>query len=385
MKLHNLSKTDVQNVGSTYESCPLSNKSEVTKSVLSIVQSCSKQLGSKTLRFAVVLVGAAYLIRQLTNSSGRGHRVLVFDAQNTHQNHVGYVLEQSIISEADIHVDYAYASSKENEDIDLCEISKQLETISKSKNKPLVINFSFGSSAIDLTHAYLDQAIRQLERQYGKETQVWPDGVQTHYKKYIKQVTRASVNQIFNQLYAPCDKRSNGQNAFHASLKKLVSNGVNVVFAVGNSGQLIEDLVRAGDIPKKLVPSMTHSIFFTDGHNLPDGVIVVGGAIKNTQGQVQADPLSMPNGAVDLVAFDQNVQVDPKGTTDSGTSFAAPKVSALVASLRALSPSFSAIDAERLIKSQAQKITGESNNKVGMGLIQAEKVIKIIKESRSSE
>ena len=284
-------------------------------------------------------------------------------------------LNNALLPELGIEVQVALDAGLQQDQFDLCRTTNQLNQIASQVNKPLVINFSIGSAGIDLMQIYLQRATHQLERQYGRDRTAWSDEVTTQYQQFIKRAAEFSYSQIINQLYSQCDSGDIAQHSFYQALNQLVQQGVNVVFAVGNGGKLLSDLRQLDYIPKKMVEDLTRSVFFSEPESLPAGVLVVGGAIQTMVGAYGANPFSMPSWAVDLVALDQQVQVDAAGALESGTSFAAPKVSALLANLRVLNPSLSPGDAEQLIKQTAQTIDNVPVSKVGAGVMQVDRAM----------
>lgn len=218
-----------------------------------------------------------------------------------------------------------------------------LSEIASRPDKPIVVNLSLGNNPASILMAKIDDYI-------ARKGELPP-------KDVLQQFVDSAVAEYGS--FAAEDK------SLREAIAKLVEQGVTVVIAAGNEGEIFHLLEQSG----VMVPPGFDDNAFYDG-NMPEGVIVVG-ASESNRPSAPAAPFTTPSEDVDVAADGTQVDVGGGDKAD-GTSFAAPAVAGLVADMKATTPDLTPAQIERILK---QSASGRENDETGSGVVDRDKAL----------
>ena len=290
------------------------------------------------------------------NTNPEGVEVMVIDffsPDMTHGDSVSYVVSASLNNDST----ELYETSK----VDKSEL-EILQEIVSSENPPEVVNMSFGGRAstafLDHYEDKMDEFARENNLDVDLDIDDWPNDLKS---EFISQ-----VSGYVDSLTAACQSAADEINKV---LTELVERGVTVVYSAGNAAKADRILESLGIA----VPAGFHE---GSRSNLPEGVLVVGASESSAPDSAPADFTPTYN-EVDFAMDGLRIVVNDAGDVASGTSLSAPQVTALVADMKALDPTLTPAEIERILKQTASNPNGASS--LGAGVVNRDDALLMVR------
>jgi hypothetical protein len=292
------------------------------------------------------------------NSRPEGVEILVLDNFQAnlegkfHGKRVAYVAEQALSQPGVEVLRQQYRG--------LYDLAGQLLRIAGSENPPEVINLSHGKGPAEVFKKYFPAFLSSFEEEHGADFSRWSADTRQEFKDNVQKLAEHAVDD-FNSILG--DTTQELENAVQALLDK----GVTVVISAGNSGDL-QGMLNELDVN---IPDGFFGSVYGQAVNA-DGVIVVGA----TDAEGQPADFSSPTGFTDVAAEGDQVPVNRRDGLGSGTSYAAPKVAALVADILTIRPELTPADVEAIIRKSASPVAGAEKS-LGAGLVNPDKALEL--------
>lgn len=330
-------------------------------------------------------------VGSLENPNPDGIEVLVFDqteggAYAKHSGQVAYVVN----SHLDHSFDVETLVSKDAFDMadelyqSLCKGADKLQKIALSQDPPEVLVSCVGvNDAWYIRKEMIEAAVEFKLYQYVPSALLPVTG----YGDFITKVSRnVKLARAFGDLARKqvCPNGMTVREKLTQAHRMLVNAGVTVVLAAGNEGEVNQPAATLG-IPTG--DRFYDSIIFGDQEGIPPGVLVIGGVHETQHHGYEVWSRTTPNKEVDLAAESVDVPVARFGllqNTESGTSFAAPKVAAIIANMKAINPGLRPEQIEIILKKTADPIPGEEL-RVGAGVVNADKAYAMARDFAQRE
>ena len=181
-----------------------------------------------------------------------------------------------------------------------------------------------------------------------------------------RELAQALVDDV-GDIVNSSDAIAESKDRFNKVSKRATDAGITHVVTSGNLGDFAGELDRLGvETDKQFYDSA-----FVNGHTL-----VVGASDETGKRSTSAD-FNSPNANADVSAPGVDISLttqDGAKEKNSGTSFAAPAVAALVAQIKAENPGITPREIELLLERTADPVLGPKNE-VGSGTINAEEAL----------
>lgn len=255
----------------------------------------------------------------------------------------------------------------------ICSGIDKLEQIADMQNPPEVVVSSLGVNAANFMTQSMMMAEKDLEWIESTPASRMPPGARDQFLRYTAKEVYSAKSMVDNYSKKKCIDSKTIRQKFDRAYQKLVDAGITVVTISGNEGRVLDVPIKLG---MKVGQEYFTSMFFGEGENLPQGVIVVGGVDDSNPKHPEAWVTTTPSAAIDLAASSVNVPIARSGLTSNGTSFAAPQVAAVVANIKAINPKLKPAQIEKILKDTATPVEGDTL-RVGAGLINPEKAYKL--------
>lgn len=327
--------------------------------------------------FAAVSLAAtgAGIARSYRGGNPESIKVFIVDTVEQkigHRDHVAYVAKSNIKKGSNAEV----ISIKEGFSDDFCGSFDEIKKLADKEPPPKVIVLASRSSPAYMLLEEIDRKKAEMQETIGHSdfSQLSPEHLKS-LRREVKEDILESID-IFRNIDSCDDGKSLPQKRTE-TYEHLVNSGISVVVSAGNEGEMVNICEELGFKPPQKI---FNSLVYGGGNSLPPGVLVVGGAQVHPDGTLQAASYSNPHPAVDIVAKSTDVRVNAYGDRDSGTSFSAPRVGALVANMLAINPKLKPVEIEDIIRSTATKMEGD-RIKVGAGFVSEKRALAAAKDS----
>lgn len=306
-------------------------------------------------------------VRTFENPKPQGIEVLIADVTHAHRNAVAYVCQDNLEPGNGAEVLALEDIMPES----MCDFADFIEGIANMDEPPEVLSISVAHTPAGIISHNFDNVINRLKEILGPDPSQWTPRQKQYASEQCNHLLDIHISQFNDE--NKCGEGFSRQKVMGA-YKQAVESGVNIIFAAGND-YAVQQKLKQNNIHVN-EDKLFHSQYFAQGESLPEGVIVVGGASADESGNTGIADYSSPNKALDVVAPANQVQFNKEGNRASGTSFAAPKVAAVVANMRAINPKLSPAEIESLLKQSASPVAG-SKDRTGAGLVNPQKAYEL--------
>ncbi|MFP2906110.1 S8 family serine peptidase [Pyxidicoccus sp. 3LFB2] len=279
---------------------------------------------------------------------------------------VGIDIDDDVFGDPDARIDLLTTSFLDN-------ASTELESLAKTPGKVQAVNMSMGLSKLSLVKGLLPSREDPVTKQpLPEESQANAlRGLAEELKLDVKSLDAKPLEErrmvVAQALLDRVEQRMKDSKPIQAAkarydkaTEQLDKKGIFVVLSAGNEGDTLKAMK---DLKLRFNDEVEHSLLF----NKRDNVLVIG-ASDDAKGIAS---FSTPSKYVFAAMDGTDVKVNADGTTQSGTSYSAPQVAALVAELRGkgLSPK-----QVRSVLQEAAKDTRASRKEEGAGIIDPARV-----------
>jgi subtilisin family serine protease len=183
-----------------------------------------------------------------------------------------------------------------------------------------------------------------------------------------RELAQALVDDV-GDVVSNSEAIAESKQRFDEVSRRAAEAGITHVVTSGNLGTFASEMDRLGvETDRQFYDSA-----FVNRHTL-----VVAASNETGRGGPTSASFNSPNANADVSAPGVNIDIttqDGASETNSGTSFAAPAVAALVAQIKAENPDLSPREIERLLERTADRVNGGTFSDVGHGTVNPEEAL----------